>query len=376
MAQQYLINKSNELNNTNAKIMDDIQKLSAFPLDPDKLAKVSQNVDGYGTSLYYSNSALSVLNSNSNLFTASQISTFSSSLSNAINNLSQLQSCSAKSYNGILCRTESTSGDGSSSSSGTASGSTSSGGSASSSTSTSSSGSSVAQAPAPPPRQQNSYFNPDNLSALQAGLLTFTGGNREFFQGYSSFNNIYGGMPIIEGLAESEMINEKTLITQLNTFNEKYARYLKCNDKWNNSDCAASEICIDSLNPNKNINVINCTPLRDIVDTASNINRSVANLKNATTNMGTGRINQGDYNIPAGSALTPEEYEMNYNLILDNHTKISKLRNELDNKIQMLYNPEKSINADYKKSFDATIYSGILISALATSILFYTFNQL
>jgi hypothetical protein len=234
----------------------------------------------------------------------------------------------------------------------------------------------VAQAPAPPPRQQNSYFNPDNLSALQAGLLTFTGGNREFFQGYSSFNNIYGGMPIIEGLAESEMINEKTLITQLNTFNEKYARYLKCNDKWNNSDCAASEICIDSLNPNKNINVINCTPLRDIVDTASNINRSVANLKNATTNMGTGRINQGDYNIPAGSALTPEEYEMNYNLILDNHTKISKLRNELDNKIQMLYNPEKSINADYKKSFDATIYSGILISALATSILFYTFNQL
>lgn len=367
MAQQYLINKSNELNNINANIMDDIQKLSAFPLDPNKLAKVSQNIDGYGTSLYYSNMALSVLNKNSNLFTASEISTFSSNLSNAINNLSQLQGCSAKSYNGILCRADSSSGAEYSSGSGTTSGTSSGAGT---------SQTQQVQAPAPPPRQQNSYFNPDNLSALQAGLLTFTGGNREFFQGYSSFNNIYGGMPIIEGLAESEMINEKTLITQLNTFNEKYARYLKCNDKWNNSDCAANEICIDPLNPNKNINVINCTPLRDIVDTASNINRSVANLKNATINMGTGRINKGDYNIPDGSALTPEEYEMNYNLILDNHNKISKLRNELDTKIQMLYNPEKSINADYKKSFDATIYSGILISALATSILFYTFNQL
>jgi hypothetical protein len=368
MAKQYLINKSNELNNTNAKIMDDIQKLSAFPLDPNKLASVSQNIDGYGTSLYYSNMALSILNQNSNLFTASEISSFSSNLSIAINNLTQLQGCSAKSYNGILCTTNSNLGSETSSSYGTASGSSSSG-----STSTQTQ---QAQAQAPPPRQQNSYINPDNLSALQAGLLTFTGGNREFFQGYSSFNNIYGGMPIIEGLAESEMINEKTLITQLNTFNEKYARYLKCNDKWNNSDCAASEICIDPLNPNKNINVINCTPLRDIVNTASNINRSIANLKNASINIGTGKINQGNYNIPDGSALTPEEYESNYNSILDNHKKISKLRNELDNKIQVLYNPEKSVNADYKKSFDATIYSGILISALATSILFYTFNQL
>ena len=367
MAQEYLINKSNELNNTNAKIMDDIQNLSAFPLDPNKLAKVSQNIDGYGTSLYYSNIALSVLNKNSNLFTANEISTFSRNLSNAINNLSQLQGCSTKSYNGILCNTASTSGNGSSSDYGIASG---------TSNGSTSNGSSVVPEPAAPPRQQNPYNDPDNLTALQAGLLTFTGGNREFFQGYSSFSNIYRGMPIIEGLAESEMRNEKTLITQLNTFNEKYARYLKCNDKWNNSDCAASEICIDPLNPNKNINVINCTPLRDIVDSASNINRSVANLKNASINMGTGKINKGDYNIPAGSALTPEEYETNYKLILDNHNKISKLRNELDVKIQMLYNPEKSVNTDYKKSFDATIYSGILISALATSILFYTFNQL
>jgi hypothetical protein len=42
----------------------------------------------------------------------------------------------------------------------------------------------------------------------------------------------------------------------------------------------------------------------------------------------------------------------------------------------MLNNPGKSINADYKKSFDATIYSGILITALATSGLYYVFNHL
>lgn len=370
MAQQYLINKSNDLNNTNANIMNDIQKLSSFPLDPDKLARVSQDIDGYGTSLYYSNMALTVLNNNSSLFTVDQISTFSSNLSKAISNLSQLQTCSRRSYNGILCGPDSKT-DSSEYGYGY--------GSSGSSTSGAGYASTVQSAPTAPPRQENSYNDPDNLTALQAGLLTFTGGNREFFsrieqfEGYSSFNNIYGGMPIIEGLAE--MDNEKTLITQLNTFNEKYARYLKCNDKWNNSDCAASEICIDPMNPNKNINVINCAPLSDVMAAASNINRSVANLKNASINFGTGKINKGDYNIPTGSALSPDQYETNFNSILDNHNKVTKLRNELDNKIQMLYNPEKSINADYKKSFDATIYSGILISALATSILFYTFNQ-
>lgn len=375
MAQKYLLDQSALLNDTNSNIMNDIQKLSSFPLDPEKLARVSQDIDGYGTKLYYSNNALSILQKNSSLFKEGDITTFSSNLSKAIDNLSKLQSCSRKSYNGILCAPDSYSSLDTSVSNGQSSSSTvSQQGQAQGQGQEQAQAPAPAPAPGPPPIQHNSYSDPDNLTALQAGLLTFSGGNREFFQGYSSFNSIYGGMPIIEGL--EQMDNEKTLITQLNTFNEKYARYLKCNDKWNNSDCAASEICIDPMNPNKNINVMNCVPLNDVMTAASKINESISKLKNAKTNIGTGRIGNGDYNIPLGSALTPDQYETNYTSILDNHNKITKLRNELDTKMQILYNQDKSVNADYKKSFDATIYSGILISALATSILFYTFNHL
>ena len=369
MAQQYLTNQNRILSNLNANILNDIQKLSAYPLDPGKLATVSASIDGYGRSLYESNNVLLVLQKNSNLFNANDIDTFSRNLLIATNNLQELQGCSAVSFNGILCKaqaTSTTSGTSSGTSSGTTSG-TSSGTSSGTTSGTSTGTSSGTSTADSRPIRRDPYIDPNAISAEEAGLLTFTGGNREFFQGYSSFNSIYGGMPIIEGLAQ--MDDEKLLIEKLNAFNLQYARYLKCNDKWNNADCTASEKCTTP------ITLSSCEPLRSIISAAADINRSITTIKHGTINNNMVSRN-GDYNIPSGAALTPDQYETNYNSILDNHKKVAKLRNELDVKVQSLYNPEKSISADYKKSFDATIYSGILISALATSVLFYTFNHL
>jgi hypothetical protein len=353
---RYLNNQSSQLNNTNSNILNDIQTISVLPMSDPTSRLVSENIDSYSSNLDNSTSALTLLKARSAALNPSDITTFSSNLTTAENNFSQLKYCYDNALVNLPC---SSSGAGISSS-------------ASTSTSTTTSTSTVPPPPPPnppapplpPAKQQNPYLDPNMLSAAQSGLLTFTGGNREFF----STNSIYGGrtMPIYEGLTEMGNYNaELQLIQDMNEFNKKYERYIKCNDPWNNSDCAANEICIDPTNPNKKITINNCTPLNEINESIGNINSKISKLKGTSNN----------YNY-TGKPLTPDQYENNYQAILNEHEKILKVRNDLDNKIKMLYNPDKSIGADNKKSFDATIYSGILISALATSALFYVFNHL
>lgn len=55
------------------------------------------------------------------------------------------------------------------------------------------------------------------------------------------------------------------------------------------------------------------------------------------------------------------------------YKQIHSLRNELDTKLRELYKLDNSIAFEDKVRFDTTMYSGLLWTVLATSLVYYTF---
>jgi hypothetical protein len=76
-------------------------------------------------------------------------------------------------------------------------------------------------------------------------------------------------------------------------------------------------------------------------------------------------------NISSSDLQTLKKYNISQDAIYQYNTNISKIRNELDNKLNVLYNTNDSLLSDYKMEFDSTIYTGILWSILAGSLLYY-----
>lgn len=66
-----------------------------------------------------------------------------------------------------------------------------------------------------------------------------------------------------------------------------------------------------------------------------------------------------------------------HNYIMDNYRDNIEQRQELDNKLKEVYKTKDSLyNSDYKKVYDATMLSGVLLTILASSLLYYSFSQL
>jgi hypothetical protein len=158
----------------------------------------------------------------------------------------------------------------------------------------------------------------------------------------------YNNMPIIEGLSDTDITNTKTLMTkekelldQLVDFNMKYQRYIHCNDSTVNKDCTS-----DSYPSAQEL----ITKMNKINDILGDMDRT--NISNNT------------------------DFEQNHYNIIGDYDKVLKLRYDLDMKVKQLYDPENSKIADFKNSYDSTIYSGIIVSALATSMLYYIFTEL
>jgi hypothetical protein len=185
------------------------------------------------------------------------------------------------------------------------------------------------------------YTNKDIITSSDTSKLYNT------VEGFTDYiSAYYNNMPIIEGLSDDDTTNITTLMTkerelldQLADFNIKYERYIHCNDATNN--CTNEKDSLKSILSNK-MNTIN-----DILNT---MNRT---------------------------SITPTtDYQSTHTIIVSDYDKVTKLRNDLDMKVKQLYDPEKSKIVDFKYSYDSTIYSGIIISALATSLLYYIFTEL
>jgi hypothetical protein len=193
------------------------------------------------------------------------------------------------------------------------------------------------------PKNKIAYINKQTITSSDTSNLYNT------VEGFTDYMSAYyNNMPIIEGLTDTDMENITTLMTkerelldQLADFNIKYERYIHCSDPTTNSDCGANE------------------PTSQQLITKMNTINAIINSMNSKKE------------LPQTT-----DYQSIHTNIVNDYDKVVNLRNDLDMKVKQLYDPEKSKIVDFKYSYDSTIYSGIIISALATSLLYYIFTEL
>jgi len=68
--------------------------------------------------------------------------------------------------------------------------------------------------------------------------------------------------------------------------------------------------------------------------------------------------------------------ELRYSKIMSKYEDVTKKRDDLDSKLRELYDIPGSKSLDYKYNYDATIYSGILITIVASAVVYYDFTRL
>jgi hypothetical protein len=195
------------------------------------------------------------------------------------------------------------------------------------------------------PANKINYTNKNMITSSDTSKLYNT------VEGFTEYiSSHYNNMPIIEGLSDTDnnnitalMNKERELLDQLADFNTKYVRYIHCNDPKSNKDCVSGS-----------------------EPTSQELKTKITNISNIINTM----------NSASASISQNNNFQSVHDDILVDYYKVVKLRNELDMKVKQLYDPENSKIADFKNSYDSTIYSGIIISALATSMLYYIFTEL
>ena len=100
-------------------------------------------------------------------------------------------------------------------------------------------------------------------------------------------------------------------------------------------------------------------------------------LINHNNNIGVATKMPSFSRINTVGTLPIEPFSTGNNTDLDTKSgDILKLRAELDQKLQDLYYTNNSLVSEHKVSYDTTMYTGILWTILATSVLYYVFVKL
>jgi len=136
------------------------------------------------------------------------------------------------------------------------------------------------------------------------------------------------------------------LLKQLNDFNINYAKYVKCNGAPNDLTCSQEDRDISKLQTLQR-----------------SINADIDSINNIINDKKTTGLKVADYN-------------KNYSQILNNEEDVKKMRSELDMKMKEVYKIQDTIVNDSSLQYDSVMYTGVLFSILATSILYYTFTNL
>lgn len=186
----------------------------------------------------------------------------------------------------------------------------------------------------------NENYNKINIRGIQIFGLNpkiNLAGQIDNFQTYS--NN---DMRKIEGY-QSTMESEQQLLSDLNDFNSKYAKYTEC--LYNPNNCTDSE--------KNEATVINAYNI--VLDNAGLVQRKI----DETT-----------------SSVNHTQADTQYNVLKSKHKDIMKMRGELDEKLKELYVTDDSFAYEHKRVFDGTVYTSLIWTILGTSILFFAFRHL
>jgi hypothetical protein len=136
---------------------------------------------------------------------------------------------------------------------------------------------------------------------------------------------------------------EKELVDAINDFNTTYYNFIRCSSGGSNCSAAA---------PIKE---------QDIIDKSNVVNDKAKALETAYTNA----------NIQTSDAT----FETNHKEIMEKAKSVDELRRALDTRMDAVLKNKNPPN-ELTKEYDSTVYTGIMWSVLATSVLFYIFTEL
>lgn len=130
------------------------------------------------------------------------------------------------------------------------------------------------------------------------------------------------------------------LTNKLLAFNERYIRYTQCNST---TTCPANESSYSILD---------------------------ASYQNVVKDMNT-------YNLlNSMSTVSPSQYDASYNSIIATSKQNIALRTDLDNKMRELLEKKDSIVQEQGLAQQSNVYTGMLLTILASTLLFYVFRKL
>lgn len=149
---------------------------------------------------------------------------------------------------------------------------------------------------------------------------------------------------------------EQDAMAKLNTFNQAYANYMRCGSTGNtNQSYIDQSSCTET---DKSVYKTN-------VDAAySDLSGALIALNDALNKMG------------ANGGKTPENYDATYNSMLSTYNDLVKTRQTIDDELAELYGTTDGVNSYYNKMYMSTMYSKILWTILATSLLYYVIMKL
>jgi hypothetical protein len=148
---------------------------------------------------------------------------------------------------------------------------------------------------------------------------------------------------------------ESSLMQQVDIFQQKYSRFLRCDDtKYN-----------DLVNPK-------CHPVEDGLNSLNssykNVMFSAGKLKAALDNITpTPNTALGDSN---------DDYIKSREDLNNTYEEIKHLRHQLDNRLAVLYNEQEGGKGSSVMNLDSTMYTNTLWTILATCLLYYILVEL
>jgi hypothetical protein len=152
------------------------------------------------------------------------------------------------------------------------------------------------------------------------------------------------------------MAADNKLMNDINQFNLKYAKYVKCNVNAGaiTSGCDPKDLtcCGDEDTY--------IGPLKALQKT---VNDDLQSLQKIFTRN-------------KSSIINPDVYESEYQRIRNIEKSNIRLRNELDLKLREVYNIDGPTLEDGVLPYDSSMYSAMLFTILATTGLFYAFTQI
>jgi hypothetical protein len=180
---------------------------------------------------------------------------------------------------------------------------------------------------------------------------------------------------------------ERDVLEKLNTFNQEYSKFQRCNYYYLN--------CSKNSNGTYDSDTGFCkemdTAITKNVNTCARATTADTKFKNTETVSGTTKYGAStdnlntlydklntaidDYKGVLDKVPTPGPTQT-IDEISEKHSNIQKLRNELDVKLGELNMIENSQAAFNKLHMDSTVYATLLWTALATSLLFFTFSKI